>query len=83
MFCFIFISLSAVNLMLIIEMIKQRDNKAATKIIPYMLLRNIQDDNHIENVKSIIDMILNFKRRMYFVHVVPKREMCMTSHNPF
>ena len=51
-FCCIFISLSAVNLMLIIEMIKQRDNKAATKIIPYMLLRNIQDDNHIENVKS-------------------------------
>ena len=71
--------------MLIIEMIKQRDNKAATKIIPYMQLRNIQGDNHIENVKNlhVIDMILNFKRRMDFVHVEPKREMCITSHNPF
>ena len=55
---------------------------ASPKMISDMLIRNIQSQNHIENVKSTCYW-QNFELKTHtFSHIVLQGEMCITSHNP-
>ena len=86
-FCFISINLSAINFYA-----NQWNNREGgliwnirlhLKMISYMFLRNIhvQYQSNIKNVKTTCNRH-NFEFQTHgFLHIVPKEEVCITSHN--
>ena len=50
-------------------------------LISYMLMRNIQGQHYIWNLKSTCNWY-DFELHALFFHIVSKGEMCITSHTP-